>query len=149
MDYDHPETAERSQSLTVEEKEALGIDPQTGGPSASVERFPSGQIKPGSTSLNPAGRPKGSRNKLGEAFVSDLYRDWQEHGLQVLEDARKAKPADYLKVVASILPKDIKVSLETMSDGELNRKIDQLANSLGLRLSPSPKTIDIDPETGD
>ena len=126
MDYDHPETAERSQSLTVEEKEALGIDPQTG------------RFQPGNTVSRKGGRPKGSRNKLGEAFVSDLYQHWQANGVEVLERAAKEKPADYLKVVASILPKDIKVSLETMSDGELNRKIDQLANSLGLRLSPNP-----------
>ena len=46
------------------------------------------------------------------------------------------RPADVLKVIASILPKDIKVSLETMSDSELGHRIDQLANSLGLELVP-------------
>jgi hypothetical protein len=29
---------------------------------------------------NPAGRPKGSRNKLAEGFVAALYDDWSEHG---------------------------------------------------------------------
>src|SRR5258706_14779714 len=28
-------------------------------------------------SANPKGRPKGSRNKLGEAFLSDLQADWE------------------------------------------------------------------------
>ena len=82
------------------------------------------------------GRQQGSRNKLGEQFIADLYADWQQHGMAALAVARKEKPADYLKVVASILPKDIKVSLETMSDGELGRRIDQLTNSLGIEIIP-------------
>ena len=82
------------------------------------------------------GRQKGSRNKLGEQFIGDLYDDWLEHGMEALEAARKEKPADYLKVIASILPRDIKVSLETMSDKELSIRIDQLTESLGLKLIP-------------
>lgn len=96
--------------------------------------------KPGQSG-NPKGRPKGSRNQLGEAFVADLYEDWQANGSQVLEDARKSKPADYLKVVASILPKDIKMTFETMSDGELSRRLDALTRSIGLRLEPSASNI--------
>ena len=81
------------------------------------------------------GRQQGSRNKLGEQFIADLYADWQQHGMAALAAAREQKPADYLKVVASILPKDIKVTLETMSDDELATKIDQLTSSLGIKLS--------------
>jgi hypothetical protein len=40
-------------------------------------------VKPGEI-RNPAGRPKGSRNKLGEDFVADLYADWQLHGRKVM-----------------------------------------------------------------
>ena len=91
--------------------------------------------KPGQSG-NPAGRPKGSRNRLGEEFIQDLYQHWKENGIEVLHRAAKEKPADYLKVVASILPKDIKVSLETMSDKELSASIDQITESLGLKLIP-------------
>ena len=91
--------------------------------------------KPGQSG-NPKGRPKGSRNRLAEQFVADVYQDWQEHGLSALRDARASKPADYLKVIASILPRDIKISLETMTDKELSTRIDQLTESLGLKLVP-------------
>ena len=91
------------------------------------------------------GRHTGSKNKLGEKFIADLYQDWQEHGFDVLERARNEKPADYLKVIAMVLPKDIKVTLETMSDEELAKKIDQLTSSLNIKLVPlAPKTIELD-----
>ena len=92
---------------------------------------------------NPAGRRKGSRNQLAERFIADLYQDWQEHELEALEAARVSKPADYLKVIASIMPKDIKVTLETMTDDQLSRRIDQLTSSLGIDLvTRAPKTIE-------
>jgi hypothetical protein len=30
------------------------------------------------------GRPRGSRNKLGEVFITQLYTDWLEHGEAVI-----------------------------------------------------------------
>ncbi len=63
-------------------------------------------IKPGQV-LNPAGRPKGSRNKLGEAFLADLLADWENYGAFALADCRKEDPARYCAIVASILPKEL------------------------------------------
>lgn len=80
-----------------------------------------GWIKPGQV-LNPKGRPKGSRNALGEDFISTLQADFKKHGAQVVETVRTERPADYLKVVASILPKEInvnKTALQELSDDEL------------------------------
>ena len=55
------------------------------------------------------GRPKGARNKLAEAFVKALHKDFEEHGEQAIERARDEKPDQYLKVIASLLPKEIDV----------------------------------------
>lgn len=65
---------------------------------------------------NPSGRPKGARNKLGEQFLEDLYADWQAHGVDTLARVRDEKPDQYLKVVASILPKDLNVNINSMDD---------------------------------
>src|SRR4051812_1637419 len=78
-------------------------------------------FKPGQSG-NPKGRPPGSRNKLGEAFVCALYDDFTQYGVSVIEKVRTEQPAQYLKVVASILPKELHVkdmSLDDMSDDEL------------------------------
>lgn len=65
---------------------------------------------------NPAGRPKGSRSKLGEAFLTDLLEDWQANGKAAIQKTREEKPADYVKVVASILPKQVEIK-EDLFDG--------------------------------
>lgn len=60
------------------------------------------QFKPG----NP-GRPKGARNKLGEAFLEDLLTAWTDKGIEAIQRVIIERPQDFLKVVASILPKEI------------------------------------------
>jgi hypothetical protein len=56
------------------------------------------------------GRPKGSRNKLGEDFLNVLAADFEQHGQRVIEKVRETKPEAYLRVVADLLPKDVKVN---------------------------------------
>lgn len=83
----------------------------------------------------PTTRPKGSRNRLGQAFVQALQDDFQEHGPQVIETIRSEKPDNYLKLVASLLPNELKVTTEIeLSDEQLDQRIRQLAAALGLAL---------------
>ena len=76
---------------------------------------------------NPNGRPKGTRNKLGEDFIAALYEDFQDHGMTAIQAVRKEKPDAYLKVLAMILPKELKISNESdLSDDQLIERIRQL-----------------------
>ena len=56
---------------------------------------------------NPAGRPKGARAKLGEEFLKALQADFAKHGAVTVANVRADKPDQYLKVIASLLPKEI------------------------------------------
>lgn len=86
------------------------------------------KFKPGEVN-NPAGRPKGSRNKLGEAFIEAMHEDFEAHGPVVIARVRDEKPDQYLKVIASILPKDINLNVNPigeMTDDELIQRIRNL-----------------------
>lgn len=79
------------------------------------------------------GRPKGSRNKLGEAFVSDMLADWEVHGAVVIATVREEKPDQYLRVVASVLPRELNVKvseLDELSDEQLQRQLAHIVAQL-------------------
>ena len=60
---------------------------------------------------NPAGRPKGSRNKLSEEFVAEAYTDWCEHGAVAIQTVRETRPDVYVKIVASLLPRQVQAEV--------------------------------------
>lgn len=56
---------------------------------------------------NPAGRPKGARDRLNEDFFSALANDFAEHGVAALIAMRAEKPSEYARMVASLMSKEI------------------------------------------
>lgn len=63
------------------------------------------QFKPGN-----AGRPKGSRNKLSEAFIRALAEDFEKHGEDAIKAVRDDKPESYLGVIGRLMPKLLELS---------------------------------------
>lgn len=85
---------------------------------------------------NPAGRPKGSRNKLGEAFIEALHDDFNEHGLAAITKTREEKPDVYVRVIASLLPKEFKIETTSdLTDEQLDARIRQLATVLEIGIA--------------
>lgn len=116
------------------------MEPRNNG-EKTARAMPEGRrFQPG----NP-GRPKGSRHKLGEAFVSALQADFQEHGDEVIKKVREEKPADYLKVVASLLPKQVEIK-ETPFDGVSDEQLAALVHAATAALSAAGPGIDGDGE---
>ncbi len=91
--------------------------------------------KPGQSG-NPNGRPKGSRNKLSEQFLASLCEDFEVHGEAVLETVRINDPSTYLRVTASLLPKQTEIgitnNLQNLTDDQLMNKIKTLQQKLGI-----------------
>lgn len=79
------------------------------------------------------GRPKGSRNKLGEAFLADMLADWADHGKDAIVKVRTEKPDQYLKVVAGVLPKEMNLRVndfDDLTDEQLARQLASIATQL-------------------
>ena len=66
--------------------------------------------KPGQSG-NPAGRPKGSRHKLSEEFIRTLAEDFENHGKDAIVKMREDRPGDYIRVIASLVPKDLNLNV--------------------------------------
>jgi hypothetical protein len=72
------------------------------------------------------GRMKGSRNKLGADFLYALQREFEQYGESVVRRARCDDAIGFLKVIASVLPKELEITdsrLRELSDAELDSVI--------------------------
>lgn len=68
------------------------------------------------TGNNGGGRKRGSRNRLTETFLAAIECDFAEHGPDALERLRRDDPAAYLRIIASLLPRDLILQREQEPD---------------------------------
>ena len=79
------------------------------------------------------GKPKGARHKLTEDFVKAMHDSFVAHGPETIEAVRVEKPDQYLKVIASLVPKDVNLNVsntDELTDAELAERIQSLAATL-------------------
>ncbi len=55
------------------------------------------------------GRPPGNRNQLTSAFIAKLADDFEANGRAAIERCRNDDPSAYLRLVASLAPKNVAV----------------------------------------
>ncbi|WP_214470013.1 hypothetical protein [Mesorhizobium sp. dw_380] len=92
------------------------------GKARSTRRRPS--IAPSAS----APRPRRTKKTLGDDFLAAVRADFRTHGAGVIAEVRADKPDQYLKIVLSVLPKDLPglVSinqLDALSDEEIRNRI--------------------------
>src|SRR5262245_3919343 len=61
-------------------------------------------FRPGQSG-NPGGKPKGARNRLEAEILRDLAEDYRQHGRAAIQRLFEKDPAAYLRVTASLIPK--------------------------------------------
>jgi hypothetical protein len=66
------------------------------------------RFKPGQSG-NPTGRPKGSRNKFSERLIEAFALDFETYGTDAIEKVRAEKPHEYLRIAASLVPKQFEI----------------------------------------
>jgi hypothetical protein len=105
----------------------------------------------GKFQLGHSGRPKGARNKLAARVFEDILRHWCEpaasgsklcKGAEALEVLYKEKPGEYLRLTASVLPKEF-VFENVVSELD-DEQIDELLMALRQRMievRPAPPLL--------
>src|SRR3954451_1490269 len=90
---------------------------------------------PKGVALNPAGRPRGSRNKLAESFIRDVYEKWEDQGNAALAEVIKRKPWEFVKIVASLMPQKLEITnkFTSLPDAELRDSLARALTELGAR----------------
>lgn len=57
------------------------------------------------SSPNPAGRPRGARNKFTDTFMSAIAEDFAANGSSALAALRTSNPEAYMRIIIALLPK--------------------------------------------
>src|SRR5262249_33327258 len=90
---------------------------------------------------NPAGRLRGSRNRLSEAVICALLRDFSMHGEKAIAKVRRTQPAAYLKILALLVPREHKVehsnAIKDMTTEQIERGIELIKEMIAKRRCPT------------
>jgi hypothetical protein len=89
-----------------------------------TEKKPRHRFPPGNNA-NPKGRPKGSRNKLGEAFFEAMCADFERHGSAAIARVREESPVAYLRAMCQLVPKDLSIDAPVDGLQQLLLELDQ------------------------
>jgi Family of unknown function (DUF5681) len=140
----HRQTAHRLSSASVIKNRVVELKEQRQTNLKNGRDEKSGQFLQGASG-NPNGRPKGSRNKLGEQFITDLQAEWEVSGPNALKRVVEMDPTAYVKIVAGLMPAKIDLAV----DIELSTEVREFAEAWRLARSvigaDEPQMIELQP----
>jgi len=92
-----------------------------------------------------AGRPRGARNRFCREFIEALQKDFQEHGADAIKVVRIEDPGTYLRVCASLMPRELTVETVAadLGDDELDNIIERLRTELLIEHKVQPAILEL------
>lgn len=96
------------------------------GPERDNGKFVTGK------SGNVGGKPRETRNKLSGVFLRSLLSSFEKDGVSAIDKVIRTDPAAYLRVIASIIPKELEItnSVEELTDDQLSEVIASLRSAI-------------------
>jgi hypothetical protein len=90
---------------------------------------------------NAAGNNGAARVKLQRKYFDALLADFAEHGAAAIKIMRIEEPSAYIRVIASLMPKEL-----TVTDNALGDMSDEDLQQLLTRAQAMLKIVDVTPE---
>jgi hypothetical protein len=93
--------------------------------------------------------PGGRRRRFTSAFISDFQTIWEEEGLKAITRVARNDPSTFVRVAASLMPKDINLNANVGMDAEtfvvnFRQAVELLGNALPPSSRRRVKVIDVD-----
>src|SRR5262245_47305215 len=110
-----------------------------------IERKQNGQFAKG-VSGNLGGNAQRTRHLFSKAFVEALLEDFREWGPEAIARVRTETPAAYLRVCATLIPRELKLAysqyVKSLSDEQIEQAIEAIQTMLAARAGEAPKVIE-------
>lgn len=105
-----------------------------------------GQLTPG----NRLAEQSSNKRAITQKFLTTFREDFEKHGVDAIAKMRLIDPVSYVKIAASMIPKELKLDLNPneMPEDELDKRILVLAQIINITIpnatpdEPEMKLID-------
>ena len=95
---------------------------------------------------NPHGNKHRTRHLLNQEFMQALLLNFRHQGKKAIEKVARNQPAAYLKILALLVPREMKVEhsggVKAMSDEEIEQAIEAIQTMLAARAGEAAKVIE-------
>jgi len=100
---------------------------------------------------NPHGNRHRTRHLLNQEFMQALLLNFRHQGKKAIEKVARNQPAAYLKILALLVPREMKVEhsggAKAMTDEEIEQAIEAIQGWLEARAGEADKVIEGTAET--